>query len=75
MEVGPAAGSRPGAVQHDDGLLALAKVVVVQLQRQLTFLDAYQAAAVGFVECGHVPYFTNFQRLFSTWIMTMAEGS
>ena len=50
VEVGPAAGAGPGAVEHDHSLCTLADVVVVQLQVQAAFLDTGKAAGRGFSE-------------------------
>ncbi|MPN51489.1 hypothetical protein SDC9_199137 [bioreactor metagenome] len=60
IEIRPAARPRPRSVQHDDGFGAGANLVVMELQVELAFQDADQAAAFGFGrEChGNDPFCT-----------------
>ncbi|MDT4845009.1 hypothetical protein FQZ97_789820 [compost metagenome] len=54
VEVGPAAGTGARAVEHDHGFTALAAVVVMDVQRQLAFLDADELAGGCFGNGSHV---------------------
>ncbi|MDT4875874.1 hypothetical protein FQZ97_1112760 [compost metagenome] len=54
VEVGPAAGARTGAVQHDHDFGAVAAVVVVDVQFPVAQRDAGELAGGGFAESAHV---------------------
>ncbi|MNC42450.1 hypothetical protein D3C75_912650 [compost metagenome] len=53
IEVSPATGARPRAMQHHNRFFAFTAVVVMDIQIQLAVLDANEFAGVFLCNCSH----------------------